>query len=120
MQRNANFHPLAQLAIAMVLSAPAAALAETNLIHITAANFTTGPNMSAFDGTNYLRFVIDPATAAPFCQSAVKQSTAPALLGPNPQVPYFTVRFAMPIPPAYTTSEVAALVSLGLARRFPK
>jgi len=35
----------------------------------------------------------------PFNQAAVKQSTAPALQGPDASKPYFTVRFAMPIPP---------------------
>jgi hypothetical protein len=41
-----------------------------------------------------------PYVAPPvFTQAAVKQSTAPALQGPDPNIPYFTVRFAMPIPP---------------------
>ncbi|MHC4574178.1 MAG: SUMF1/EgtB/PvdO family nonheme iron enzyme [Planctomycetota bacterium] len=35
----------------------------------------------------------------PYCQAAVKQSTAPALQGPDPDIPYFTVRFSMPVPP---------------------
>jgi hypothetical protein len=35
----------------------------------------------------------------PFCQAAVKQSTKPAFQGPDPKIPYFTVRFALPIPP---------------------
>jgi antitoxin component YwqK of YwqJK toxin-antitoxin module len=34
-----------------------------------------------------------------FTQAAIKQSPEPALQGPNPKVPYFTVRFALPIPP---------------------
>jgi antitoxin component YwqK of YwqJK toxin-antitoxin module len=34
-----------------------------------------------------------------FIQSAIKQSTAPVLQGPSPNIPYFTVRFALPIPP---------------------
>ncbi|MHC4659060.1 MAG: hypothetical protein ACYS83_07785, partial [Planctomycetota bacterium] len=42
-----------------------------------------------------VRYVAPPA----FTQAAVKQSTAPALQGPDPCIPYFTVRFAMPIPP---------------------
>ncbi|MHC4060709.1 MAG: SUMF1/EgtB/PvdO family nonheme iron enzyme [Planctomycetota bacterium] len=41
-----------------------------------------------------------PYVAPPqFTQAALKQSTAPALQGPDPNIPYFTVRFAMPIPP---------------------
>ncbi len=35
----------------------------------------------------------------PFNQAAVKQSTAPALQGPDASKPYFNVRFALPIPP---------------------
>jgi len=35
----------------------------------------------------------------PFNQAAVKQSTAPAMQGPDASAPYFTVRFALPIPP---------------------
>ena len=42
------------------------------------------------------RFIYSPP---PFNQMAVKQSTAPALQGPDPAKPYFTVRFAIPIPP---------------------
>jgi len=36
----------------------------------------------------------------PFNQAAVKQSTAPAALGPNAATPYFNVRFALPVPPS--------------------
>jgi hypothetical protein len=34
------------------------------------------------------------------------------LLGPNPSVPYFTVRFAMPIPPENLTNNFAALTGM--------
>jgi len=34
-----------------------------------------------------------------FSRAAIKQSPEPALQGPNPKIPYFTVRFALPIPP---------------------
>jgi len=46
----------------------------------------------------------------PFCQAAVKQSTAPALQGPDPDVPYFTVRFSMPIPPDNSTAGLASML----------
>jgi hypothetical protein len=39
---------------------------------------------------------VDPL---PFPFAAVKQSTAPALQGPDPNTPYFTVRAALTIPP---------------------
>src|SRR5262249_23808625 len=52
------------------------------------------------------RIVFRPESAAHpsqnpplFTQSALKQSPAPALQGPNPNIPFFTVRFALPIPP---------------------
>ena len=35
----------------------------------------------------------------PFCQAAVKQNLDVAQIGPDPSIPYFTVRFSMPIPP---------------------
>jgi antitoxin component YwqK of YwqJK toxin-antitoxin module len=87
--------------------------AGTKIILVTAANFSPGSNMTAIeDSSNHLQFVIDADTPVPFNQSAVKQSTEPASLGPNPEVPYFTVRFAMPIPPAYTRTDVAALTGM--------
>lgn len=47
-----------------------------------------------------------------FNQAAVKQSTAPARLGPRADQPYFTVRFAMPIPPSNTSNNFAALTGI--------
>jgi hypothetical protein len=52
------------------------------------------------------------AGSAGFSQAAVKQSSAAAQLGPDPQRPYFTVRFALPIPPSNATNNVAALTGL--------
>src|SRR2546425_225113 len=95
-------------ALALAGSAPAAA----NLIHVAAWNFTLGTNDHLFDGGNEVRLVLDPVNFTPFSQSAVKQGSAPALLGPNPAIPYFTVRFAMPIPPENATSNVAALLGM--------
>jgi formylglycine-generating enzyme required for sulfatase activity len=54
-----------------------------------------------------VRYVAPPA----FTQAAIKQSTAPALQGPDPCIPYFTVRFAMPIPPD-NWDEVGALAGV--------
>ena len=67
-------------------------------VPVRATGFTLGAEKSAADGANRLELAIDPASSAmpPFTQCAVKQDTAPALLGPNPKIPYFTVRFAMP------------------------
>ena len=97
---------------AFLLATYLPARAETNVIAVTAAQFTPGPNMSAIDGTNHLQFVINSAGTVPFSQLAVKQGTEQATLGPAPEQPYFTVRFAMPIPPAYTKEDVAALTGM--------
>ena len=37
---------------------------------------------------------------------------AGASIGPNPKIPYFTVRFAMPIPPENETNNFAALTGI--------
>jgi hypothetical protein len=91
--------------------AASTARAATNMIPVVAANFLPGPEMSAFDGTNHLQFVLE-AAPLPFSQSAVKQGVEPSQLGLNPKVLYFNVRFAMPIPPCYTKTDVAPLVGL--------
>ncbi|MBN2181143.1 MAG: exo-alpha-sialidase [Sedimentisphaerales bacterium] len=91
---------------------PGNSAAETNYIHVEAAAFRPGANTTVFDGNDNLSTVIDEVSPVPFSQSAVKQSTEPASLGPNPEAPYFTVRFAMPIPPCYTKTDVAALVGM--------
>lgn len=44
------------------------------------------------------------ASPPSFTQSAIKQSPEPALQGPDPKLPYFTVRFALPIPPENDTA----------------
>jgi len=46
----------------------------------------------------------------PFVQSAIKQSTAPALQGPDPGVPYFHVRYSMPIPPDNSDAGLASML----------
>jgi hypothetical protein len=61
--------------------------------------------------------VTDPPPKAlagppPFAQAAIKQSIAPALQGPDPRVPYFTVRFALPIPPENETGLYGPLTGL--------
>jgi hypothetical protein len=47
-----------------------------------------------------------------FTQAAIKQSPEPALQGPNPKIPYFTVRFALPIPPEDDTQLTGPLVGI--------
>ena len=57
----------------------------------------------SLEGKATFRVVLDTATTTrfvytplPFNQMAVKQSTAPALQGPDPSKPYFNARFATP------------------------
>jgi hypothetical protein len=51
-------------------------------------------------------------TPPPFTQAAIKQSTAPARLGPDPKIPYFVTRFALPIPPDDDTNLAGPLTGL--------
>jgi len=51
----------------------------------------------------------------PFNQAAVKQSTAPALQGPDAAKPYFHVRFALPIPPDNDKERNGHLVGIDAA-----
>src|SRR5262245_39097250 len=85
---------------------------QTKVIPVKAANFSPGANMSAKGKMSaQLQFVLEQSPV-PFNQSAVKQNTQPASLGPNPKIPYFNVRFAIPIPPAYTHKDVAAFTGI--------
>lgn len=72
-------------------------------IHVEAAGFTMGTTNLVSD---------EAANPYPFNQAAVKQDSAPALLGPDAKMPYFTVRFAMPIPPENETNNFAMLTGL--------
>jgi hypothetical protein len=107
-----NTKSLALWTIALILGAHGSAMAATKVIPIDAANFGPGANMTTSDGTNQFQFKIEATPAVPFNQSAIKQGTAPALLGPKSTVPFFTVRFAMPIPPCYTSNDVAKLTGM--------
>lgn len=100
-------------AVSVALSAILwAGSASAELIHVQANGFALGQN-EIQAGTNTIRLILDRADSSrPFCQSAVKQDTVPAWLGPDPKIPYFTVRFALPIPPENATNEVAALTGM--------
>ncbi len=70
--------------------------AETIPVH--ASGFSLGMT-EVNSGTNQIELQLDDSRMTPFSQSAVKQGTEPAMMGPDPKIPYFTVRFAMPVPP---------------------
>jgi hypothetical protein len=78
--------------------------AQTNLtVRVAAAGFTMAT-------TN---LVCDSAfRPVPFNQTTVKQGAGPAAFGPDPKLPYFTVRFAMPIPPENMTNNFAAMTGM--------
>ncbi len=82
------------------------------MIQAKAAGFVTGvATINA--GTSIIKVQLDQADPAlPFNQSAVKQSSEPAKLGPDPKSPFFTVRFALPIPPENMAGKVAALTGM--------
>jgi hypothetical protein len=80
------------------------ARAQSNLVvHVEAAGFSMSASNLICD---------NPSRPVPFNQSAVKQGTGPATFGPDPRVPYFTVRFALPIPPENETNTFAALTGI--------
>lgn len=87
--------------------------AETNqVVRVRAAGFGLANEASIFDGTNRLTLTLENAGVMPFSQIGVKQGAEVALRGPDPKRPYFTVRFAMPIPPENATNEVGVLAGL--------
>ncbi len=105
------FTVLASL-LALFLTTPTRA--ETQTLRVRAAGFALGTNHTVNTSTNQLALTIEASglSELPFNQSVVKQGTAPALLGPDSKTPYFTVRFALPVPPENATNLDAALTGL--------
>ena len=101
------------MAGACALAPPTSAAGDLAVL-IRAAGFTVGAEQSVLDGTNRFQLALDRSNpvALPFNQSAVKQGAAPAQFGPNFKRPYFTVRFALPIPPENLTNNFAALTGM--------
>lgn len=86
---------------------------KQDTLYVKAANFVPSENMSALgDSANVVNFVLKEREKIPYNQSVVRQTTEQASLGPVADVPYFAVRFAIPIPPAYTPTEVAELTGI--------
>lgn len=72
-------------------------------VHVEAGGFRMASTSLINDSTS---------VAVPFNQSAVKQDVTAAAFGPDPKLPYFTVRFALPIPPENLTNNFAALTGI--------
>lgn len=87
---------------------------DVQIVQMRAAGMVLADEKPVGGETNGFRLELDSTKPArlPFCQSAIKQGTAPALLGPDPAVPYFMVRFAMPIPPENLTNNFATLTGI--------
>jgi hypothetical protein len=91
------------LCLLTVLTARAQMSQKIGTIHVVAANCTMGATNLICDG---------PGNEFPFTQSAVKQDSDVAKIGPDPNIPYFTVDFAMPIPPENETNNFAGLTGI--------
>src|ERR1700722_4397160 len=89
--------------------------ADTATVTVRAFGFQAAQDFIPAGASNRteIKLVDSSAVAPPFNQSAVKQGTEAALIGPDPAKPYFTVRFAMPIPPENLTNNFAAFTGLG-------
>ena len=87
---------------------------SVEIVRVKAAHFAFGPTREVHDGGKQFIYVPDATNSSllPFSQAAVKQDTVAAKLGPDPKIPYFTVRFALPIPPDNDTSLDGALTGL--------
>jgi len=104
----------ATMSIGACIFAQAVQAVGDETVGVRAAGFELGAEKSVFDGTNHLTLVLDSSNQVtlPFNQSAIKQSSQPARFGPNPEKPYFTVRFALPIPPENGTNLDAAIAGI--------
>src|SRR5436190_336654 len=90
------------LALALGFGLPARAHADL-VVNVEAPGFKLSTTNLIAD---------NPSRPVPFNQSAVKQGVEPSAFGPDPKAPYFTVRFAMPVPPENATNNVAAMTGI--------
>ena len=94
---------------AMLLSVAVTAVAQKNVktYPLVGANLKAGANMSApgDEKGQTVVFEIKDRGLLPYNQAAVKQTTEQVQFAPRADKPYFTVRFALPIPPSYTKTE---------------
>ncbi len=99
----------------LLLGSFTATAMANDTIHVVGAKMTPGTNMQAKSNDGgILEFVLQDRDFQPFCQSAVLQSTTQAKQGPKAEKPFFHVRCALPIPPVYTKTDVAALTGIDI------
>ncbi len=109
----------AAIALALTMAAAWGAKAFTGAdsaaeqVKIQARGFVLATNDSvSAEGHKWVLTLESPQSPPPFVQSAVKQDEAPARFGPDPRQPYFTVRFALPIPPENGTNNFAEFTGI--------
>lgn len=106
-------YPHLILMCVVVAALPDLNRAGAEMISVRAAGFSLGTS-SINTGTNQITLRLEDSNQPlPFCQSAIKQGSEQALLGPDPRLPYFTVRFAMPIPPENETNLDYTITGIG-------
>ncbi len=86
---------------------------KQDTLYVVASNFKAGCETAALgDSANVIRFVLKERATVPFNQSAIRQRTDEAAQAPDADKPYFSVRFALPIPAAYTPTEMGEAAGL--------
>ena len=100
---------LACLCLVAQAAADSPAPDKRDVVIVTRGGFSAESNSTP---AGRLRLLTTDAPGRAFSQIAIKQSTSVARLGPDPAAPYFTVRFALPIPPDNETNHNAALVGI--------
>lgn len=95
-----------------LIGAPSRPAAATNLVVETRGGITASAQIVAGFRLQIEVPPDDARGARAFNQSAIKQDDTIARQGPDPAFPYFTVRFALPIPPENAASNVASLTGI--------
>ena len=92
---------------------PVSSAAEKVILN-RAVGFQIGSANRVVDATNSFQLVAaaENNNPLPFNQSAIKQDSTPAQFGPNANTPYFTVRFAMPLPPENDTNLTGSIAGI--------
>jgi len=97
----------------LVASADAQATGDADTIQVNAPGFQLGEAASIREGEKQtVLSLVGTRAQKLFTQSGIKQDLAPALRGPEPKRPHFSVRFALPLPPDNNTNLVGGLVGL--------
>jgi hypothetical protein len=107
----AAFSAAAGLCLALVQTTTAA---TDQTIPVRAPGFVLGAPASITDGTTKFTAALVPNNpdALPYHLAAIKQSPQPAGYGPKAATPYFTVRFALPVPPENDPDATGPLAGL--------